>query len=146
MCPTDPPFSFVCMIFIQFYVRGDSKCLYSRREMSWINAVLLIKLAFNEAEKECRSRKTSKVREQAISDVLFRMKAGICKDCDRGNVSTEVFFQAQVTRTVTQAGTNNWLKGTCWTKYCWGNRSGSSSLSSKLSLKGILRPFVDVDP
>ena len=31
---------------------------------------------------------TSKVRKQAISGVQFRMKAVICKDCDRGNIPT----------------------------------------------------------
>ena len=33
-------------------------------------------------------------------------------------------------------------KGTCWAKYFLGNRSGCSSLSSILSLKGILHPGI----
>ena len=33
-------------------------------------------------------------------------------------------------------------KCTCWTKYFWGNRSWCSSLSSILSLKGILHPGI----
>ena len=58
---------------------------------------------------------TSKVRKQTISDGYLR-----------GNVPTLNSGPAD-------------SKGTCWTKYFWRNRSGSFSLSSKLSLKGILR-------
>ena len=72
----------------------------------------LIKLAFNGRE---RMQTTSKVRKQAISDGYLR-----------GNVPTLNSGPAD-------------SKGTCWTKYFWRNRSGSFSLSSKLSLKAILR-------
>lgn len=72
----------------------------------------LIKLAFNGRE---RMQTTSKVRKQTISDGYLR-----------ANVPTLNSGPAD-------------SKGTCWTKYFWRNRSGSFSLSSKLSVKGILR-------